>query len=396
MNMIFRTLYAFSTIVREANEIMNMLLRVGITGQTGFIGSHLYNYLGIFPDIARVPFARDFFTDEAALRKFVRECDVIIHLAGISRCDDEPMMYAVNVKLTRQLIAAMTAEKVNPRVIFGTTVYEQRDGGYHSSKRESRKLLEGWADKSGAAFNAFMMPNVFGPFGRPDYNSMVATFCYRTAKHKNVHITGDAPVQLIFINNLCQDFVSAITGEIDQKQYYPQPTGEKTANQVLELLQSFKKEYAESFVFPDLTDKFNAALFKTFQSYLVHNELFPVKIKQNNSGLAGIWKLVQQGNCAAMVTLNTLVPGARTGRFFHTAKLERIAVIKGSAFIQICRTGTAETCNYKISGENPTFVDIPIWHTFSIVNTGGEELLMICWQGGLDNPRDADMYSEKD
>jgi UDP-2-acetamido-2,6-beta-L-arabino-hexul-4-ose reductase len=375
---------------------MKMSLRVGITGQSGFIGFHLYNYLGTCQEITRIPFERNFFENEPALRKFVRECDVIIHLAGISRYDDEPMMYAVNVKLTRQLIAAMTAEKVSPRVILGSTQHEDRDGAYHRSKYESRKLLEQWANASGAAFTAMMMPNTFGPFGKPDYNSMVATFCHRVARGKQVKITGDMPVKLIFINDLCHEYYQVITGEISNVQHFPAPTGEKTAAEVLALLQTFKTEYAGSLLIPDLNDKFNAALFKTFQTFLVHDELFPVSVKQSNSGLASMWKIVEQVNCGGRVMLTTLVPGARTGSFFHLRKLERIAVIKGNAFIQICKTGTGEMLNYKLSGNNLAFVDIPIWHTFSVANTGREELCMICWSSEPGRRHDSDLYSEKD
>ena len=156
------------------------MIKVGITGQPGFVGTHLYNMLGLVNDeFERVSFEDAFFQDENRLRNFVKRCDVIVHLAAMNRHPDPKVIYRTNIQLVKQLIDAMVAEKVTPYVLFSSSTHEELDNEYGNSKREGRSLLEEWARQNGASFTGMVVPNVYGPFGRPNYNSFIATFCYK-------------------------------------------------------------------------------------------------------------------------------------------------------------------------------------------------------------------------
>ncbi|MHB9139845.1 MAG: NAD-dependent epimerase/dehydratase family protein, partial [Victivallaceae bacterium] len=243
-------------------------VRVGITGQSGFIGTNLCDFLGQQQDIERIPFAREYFTEEAVLQRFVSECDVIVHLAAISRHADGQLMYDTNMRLERQLIAAMEAMNVKPHVLFASTTHESKDSLYHASKRDGRRLLEEWSMRNGGKFTCMLMPNTFGPFGKPFYNSVVSTFCYQVANGETPEIMVDAPMQLIYINDLCREFYQVITGKITGGLCYPKHGAEKKVSEILATLQRLKPLCQSQSAPLRHSDEFENALFNTLKFYI--------------------------------------------------------------------------------------------------------------------------------
>ena len=241
--------------------------KVGITGQSGFIGTNLYNFLGMQRGITRIPFEKDFFQDAAELQSFVSQCDVIIHLAAISRHADGQFMYDTNMRLVRQLIDAMDAAGVKPHVLFASTTHESRDGLYHASKRDGRRMLDEWAERSGGRSTGMLIPNTFGALGKPFYNSVVSTFCYKIAHGETPEIIVDAPVQLVYIKDLCLEFYKVITGEITANPYTPAHRAEKKVSEILALLQYFRTLHQERKPLPCPEDRFEYDLFNTLMAY---------------------------------------------------------------------------------------------------------------------------------
>ena len=154
-------------------------MKIGITGQSGFIGSHLYNFLGLQKGVERIPFKDEYFNSGKELRHFVRQCDVIVHLAAMNRHNDPQMIYITNIRLVKLLIEAMNAEKVKPHVLFSSSSQEDRDNSYGQSKKIGREMLAEWAKRNNIIFTGFVISNVFGPFGLPYYNSVIATFSHQ-------------------------------------------------------------------------------------------------------------------------------------------------------------------------------------------------------------------------
>lgn len=238
--------------------------RIGITGQAGFIGSHLANYFRIQEDIELIPFIRDYFEDKEALKSFVAKCDVIIHLAAMSRNPDGKLLYNNNTNLDKKLIAALGSKNSQAHVLFASTTHEMREGDYYASKRDGQKLFKDW----GGEFTAMIMPNTFGPYGKPYFNSVVSTFCHKVARGETAEIIIDAPVELIYIHNLCHEFHKVIKGEIKQSSYTPPATATRKVSEILNLLLNFRELYVEQKTIPEFKDNFEINLFTTFQSYL--------------------------------------------------------------------------------------------------------------------------------
>ena len=145
--------------------------RIGITGQTGFIGTHLHNYLSQKKDeVSLVPFRDEYFEEPGRIEAFVSQCDAIVHLAAVNRHHEPQVIYDTNISLVNRLITALEKTGSRPQLLFSSSTQEERDNVFGKSKREGRNLLASWAERNGSLFTGMVIPNVFGPFGQPYYN----------------------------------------------------------------------------------------------------------------------------------------------------------------------------------------------------------------------------------
>ncbi len=258
------------------------MIKIGITGQAGFIGTHLYNFLGLKKDeVTRIPFQDDFFSDQAKLESFVKQCDAIVHLAALNRHNDPQTIYDTNIGLVKKLISALENTGSKPHILFSSSTQEERDNIFGKSKREGREMLAQWAERNGALFTGMVIPNVFGPFGNPYYNSVVATFSHQLTHDEEPKIEVDAQLKLIYIGDLVKIIYYLITNKVADKEFKVPPTDEAKVTEILTLLQSFKDQYLENGILPDLTDPFERNLFNTFVCYIDHSKYFPFKLKQS-------------------------------------------------------------------------------------------------------------------
>jgi len=187
---------------------------IGITGQSGFIGTHLYNTLGLYPDkYSRIEFKNDYFENPKLLENFVQQCDIVIHLAALNRCNDQKIIYKTNIELVEKLIKACEVTNAKPHIIFASSIQEQLDNEYGKSKKEGRKLLENWAQRNNTIFTALIIPNVFGPFGRPFYNSVISTFCYQLTHNESPKIDIDKKLPLIYVGELVDEIMKIIDNQ---------------------------------------------------------------------------------------------------------------------------------------------------------------------------------------
>jgi len=377
------------------------MIHVGITGQPGFIGTHLYNTLGLYPDtFKRVPFEDRFFQSEQMLDEFVKQCDVIIHLAAMNRHNDPEVIYKTNISLVLSLIASLERTDKQIHVLFSSSTQEERDNLYGKSKKEGRELLKDWAARNSAQFTGFIIPNVFGPFGNPYYNSVIATFCHQLTHNEQPRIDVDGELKLIYVAELVQYFIDRILlvekehkKDMHIESFKLPHTSEAKVSYILETLESYKKTYFEKGEIPSLEEPFKRNLFNTFLCYIDHKSFFPFLLKKNTDKRGSFVETVKL-NSGGQVSFSTTVPGITRGNHFHTRKAERFAVIKGMARIELRKIGTNEILSFELDGENPSFVDMPLWFTHNITNTGNEELLTIFWINEHFDASDPDTYFE--
>ena len=168
------------------------MIKVGITGSKGFVGYHLYQTLALQKDeFSLIEFDRSFFDDNQTLDAFVSSCDVIVHLAALNRHNDPQFIYETNTLLVKSLVASLKRTVSKAHLIISSSTQEERDNLYGKSKKEGRLLLSEWANQSGGSLSGLIIPNVFGPFGHPYYNSVIATFCHQIARGETTKIEID-------------------------------------------------------------------------------------------------------------------------------------------------------------------------------------------------------------
>ncbi|MDP2088739.1 MAG: NAD-dependent epimerase/dehydratase family protein [Flavobacteriaceae bacterium] len=370
------------------------MLKVGITGQNGFIGTHLYNTLGLFPnEFERLPFDDCFFENEKDLDNFVHQCDVIIHLAAMNRHDDQEVIYETNVSLVQKLINSLKRTESKPHILMSSSSQEERDNLYGKSKKQGRENIAKWAEAVGAKFTGLVIPNVFGPFGHPYYNSVIATFSHQLANGESPQIQVDGELELIYVGELVKVLLDLIIKKVHDTKYIIPHTKIAKVSELLTLLKGYKEQYQDRGEIPSLNSNFELNLFNTFRCYMDINNYFPVKSPRYTDARGSFVEVVRLG-IGGQVSFSTTLPNVTRGNHFHTRKIERFTVIKGKALIQLRRIGSNEVINFQLDGNEPAYVDMPIWYTHNIKNTGDDVLYTNFWINEPYNENDSDTYFE--
>jgi len=371
-------------------------IRVGITGQSGFIGTHLFNTLGLYPDrYERVPFEDSWFEAEHKLRVFAGNCDVVVHLAAMNRHGDPRVIYDTNITLIKRLISACEVTGSRPHIIFSSSTQEAHDNLYGRSKREGRILFEQWAERSGASFTGVVIPNVFGPFGHPYYNSVIATFCYQLTHGETPKIDIDGEIGLIYVGEVVNEITELMTNRQSQVCLHAlQAKKHIKVSDLLERITRYRSLYLGNGMIPCLDDPFERDLFNTFVCYIDHREFFPFRLTLN-ADERGSFTEIMRMNSGGQLSFSTTRPGVTRGNHFHTRKAERFAIIKGRARISFRRIGTDEVISFELDGSRPAFVDMPVWYTHNITNTGDDDLYTVFWISEHFDQNDPDTYYEK-
>jgi UDP-2-acetamido-2,6-beta-L-arabino-hexul-4-ose reductase len=370
-----------------------MMLRVGVTGSNGFIGGHLCRDIRLNDNkFELIAFNRDWFDDSINLDAFVDKCDVIIHLAGINRHSDSGVIFNTNIRLTNSLISSFERTKFKGHVLFSSSTQEERDNTFGNSKKISRELFTKWAKKSGASFKGLIIPNVFGAFGKPYYNSVISTFCHQLINNEIPQIDNDVALNLIYVNEL----TNLIIDLIDIKSIENiniRHTASYKVSEILRYLEIFSEKYFRHGQIPSLKNNFELNLFNSFRSHINLIDFFPVKYKKNVDERGNFVEIIRL-ETGGQVSFSTTKKGITRGNHFHTRKIERFSVLKGKALIQLRKFGTSETLDFYLTGDEPAFVDMPIWYTHNIKNVGDEELFTMFWINEFYDVKDPDTYFE--
>jgi len=362
--------------------------RIGITGIEGLIGWHLHAYLYGQKNSNVNTADRSTFLSKEKLDRFVTSNDVVVHLAGMNRGDEE-VVAKTNIKLTKDLISALMRTNSQPHIIFSSSTHIYRDTAYGNSKRECTKLFKNWSDISGGLFTNLVLPNVFGESGKPFYNSVVSTFCYQIANGDKPEIINDVEMEQLHAQEVAREIFNIIhsshTGNIIL-------TGINI--KVSELLKKIKNydDIYKRHIIPDLENAFDLQLFNTYRSYL-YPQKYPIQIILHKDERGTLFEAVKSLN-GGQVFISTTKPGISRGNHYHTSKLERFFVLSGQAEIRIRKLFSNIVHSFKVSGLKPEYIDMPTLHTHDITNTGTEELITLFWSHEIFDPKRPDTFPE--
>ncbi len=370
-------------------------MRIAISGSTGFIGSHLIRWLSFEKGKYEIVIIeKDTFDNSILLDDICQSVDVIVHLAGKNRSADDNEIYNTNVMLSKKLVESLSRTKALPHIILSSSTQETRNNVYGNSKRDARNFIAEWASHHKAKFSGLIIPNVFGPFAKPFYNTVVSTFSHQLVEGQLPQIENDAQIQLIYVDELIHFILNVINQGITGDKLIIPFTSEIKVSELLKKLETFKDKYIIEGELPYLATKFELNLFNTFRSYISLDVAFPKQYKINQDNRGVFVELARLGT-GGQVSFSTTLPGQTRGNHFHTRKIERFAVIFGIAKIELRKIGDERIFSYLINAEEcPAYVDMPIWYTHNITNVGLDPLVTIFWINEPYNPLDGDTYME--
>jgi len=336
-----------------------------------------------------VPIDRGVFADSTRLRAALQGTEAVLHLAGVNRAKDEGLLQE-NIRLTQELTAALDAIGARPVIVYANSIQAGSASPFGQTKQAAAAQLAEWGTRAGAAVVDVHLPNLFGEHGRPNYNSVVATFCHQLANAGKPAIIEDRSLSLLHV----QDAVDQLLDLIEQpKPGVVTPEGRAMqVSEILERLRGFHDLYVTG-EFPDLADRFDRALFNTYRSFCFP-QLYPIYPQLRSDNRGGLYESVRSRGGQSQVFFSTTHPGVTRGNHFHLRKVERFLVLGGSGMIALRRLFGDEIVRFEVSGERPAIIDMPTMWTHSIANTGSTELMTLFWTDEVLDTEKPDTYAE--
>lgn len=362
-------------------------MKVLITGADGFLGWHLRCRLGAMSEHDVVPVGRQNWSRLPAL---VAESDAIVHLAGINRAPTGEELLEGNIQLARELAGAMRAASKPYRLIYAGTTQIGNGTPYGIAKEISGGLLDDAVETNGGSFCEVRLPGVFGEHARPNYNTFVATFGEAVLEGREDWLTvQDSVVELLH----AQDAAATIEAALTSTEKLIRPSGHSVSVQdVLKLLGAFHTLYINGEI-PDLRSPFELSLFNTYRSINIR-ERYPIFPKVNADARGELSEILRAHGRAGQTFISSTRPGQTRGEHYHLRKIERFAVVRGSARISMRRLLTNETIEFDVDADTQALVDMPTLWVHNIKNTGSADLLTVFWTDQLYDPSAPDTYYE--
>jgi len=367
----------------------SVFLKVVVTGAKGFIGRHLMEALNRRPEVE----VRGFDIDNSpeVLAEALRETDVVFHLAGVNRPERVEEYEEGNHLLTKKLCTVLEEAGRTPLIVFSSSIQAELDNPYGKSKLRAEEALRDWSKLAGAGVAIFRLKNVFGKWCRPNYNSVVATFCHNVAMGLPISISDPAKkIELVYID----DVISAFLGCLDRPHHGCEhrdvfPLFIVTLGKLARQIEMFRNG-RNSLLLPDFSDPFIKRLYATYISYLEENDFaYQLTIRKDPRGeLAEFLKQAHFGQ----LFMSRTKPGITRGNHFHHTKVEKFLVVVGDAIIRFRRIDGTEIIEYRVSGRDFKVVDIPPGYTHNIENVGPSELITLFWADEVFDPKNSDTY----
>lgn len=354
-------------------------MKVLITGANGFVGKNLQLHLAERKGVEVLCFTRD--QDESQLPDLLKKVEFVFHLAGINRPQDPHEFFTGNQDLTQKLCDAISNTGRKIPVVYTSSIQADRDGHYGVSKRAAENALFDLQKSQGVPVHIFRLPNVFGKWCKPNYNSAVATFCHNIARSIPIQINDPAAsLTLVYIDDVVERFVQLMDGadrNLDANGFESlSPQYTTTVGKLAEQIKAFKDSRSTL-----VTERVGAglvrALYATYVSYLPTEE-FAYQVPQHGDSRGVFVEMLKTPDCGQF-SYFTAHPGITRGGHYHHSKTEKFLVIKGHARFKFRHVHTGETYELVTSGEKAEIVEtVPGW-THDITNIGDDEMVVMLW-----------------
>ena len=367
-----------------------------ITGAGGFVGKNLVATLRTAGYTDLMLFEKD--DTPETLADYCRRAAFVVHLAGINRPTNPSEFYTGNAGLTDTLLANLEAAGNTAPVLVTSSTQAELDNDYGKSKRQAEEAIFAHRRRTGATVYVFRMPGVFGKWCRPNYTSVVATFCHNVAHGLPIQVRDPAfSLPLIYIDDVVACILAAFDGQVMMDRSatpicHMHPIHEVTLGRLAELIQGFAAGRT-SLAVPDLAPgSFEKKLYSTYLSYLPSDQFsYPLEMHTDNRGsFTEFLRSPERGQ----VSINISHPGIVKGNHWHHTKNEKFLVVKGEGVIRFRNIFSREVIEYHVSGDKLEVVDIPCGYTHNIENVGTEDMVTVMWANEAFDPDHPDTFFE--
>lgn len=367
--------------------------KILITGSNGFVGKNMI--AGLLSNKEVKIYKYDLMNNEIELKKIIEDSDIIMHFAGTNRPENLSEFEKGNYLFTKKITDILNELNKKVHIVMTSSIQAELDNPYGKSKKMAEKVLIEYAEKSNSHIYIYRLPNLFGKWSKPNYNSVIATFCYNISRNLPIEISNKANnMELLYIDDVIKEFITIINGEkiMDGHYYSIDKSFSKNLGEIADLIMSFKKS-RENLILPNLSDDFTKYLYSTYLSYLdVNSFSYNLNTRiDNRGGLAEIIKSKYFGQ----IFFSYTKPGITRGNHYHHTKVEKFCVLKGTGLIRFRNIITNEIIEYTVSGNELKIVDIPPGYTHSIKNSGNNEMLTLFWAVEIFDQNNPDTFYEE-
>lgn len=361
-------------------------MKILITGSNGFIGKNLKSHLQEIENVEIVEYDKNDSFEK--IEKNITDIDFIFHLAGINRPQTKEEFYQGNTDLTKKIVDLIKDKNI-PLVIT-SSIQATKDNDYGKSK----KLAEDYIKENLKKYYIYRLHNVFGKWCMPNYNSVVATFCYNIANDLEITINDENTcLDLIYIDDVCYEFIKLIKNEKPAEQLneycYINPRYNVSLGYIANKLYEFKESMNSIYV-PNTGDEFTKKLYSTFISYLPLEKTVTTT-KKNVDERGSFTELVRTKECGQF-SISFSKPGIVRGNHYHHTKLERFIVVKGKAKIGFTSVVDNSSYEFIVDDSEIKVVTIPVGYTHNIENIGDDEMILAIWCNELFDKEKPDTY----
>jgi len=368
-------------------------MKVLVTGSRGFIGKNLVQRLlsDDCPEVSEVlEFDQD--TDPSLLDSYCAECDFVIHLAGVNRPENLEEFTSGNVDLTTRLLDLLS-ERGGCPVLLSSSAQAALHNPYGASKKAAEDAVFAYAAETGSPVFVYRLPGVFGKWSRPNYNTVVATFCHNIARGLPITINDpDAELMLAYVDDVVDEFIAVLRGAVAPSADAPLSVAVSYATTLSSLAARIHefKAMRETLDVPNTSDSFTTKLYATYLSFLPEDGFgYPLKMNVDERGsFTEIIRTEDRGQ----FSVNVIKPGITKGNHWHNTKNEKFLVVSGTGVIRLRRVGESECLEYAVSGHDMVVVDIPPGYTHNIENLGDDEMVVFMWANECFNSESPDTY----
>lgn len=363
-------------------------MKVLITGAGGFLGQNLREAMDAAGGFEPLCAGRD--TPRQKLAEMAARCDAVVHLAGVNRPESPGEFDRVNRGYTQELLELLRIRESPPPVVYSSSVQAGLDNAYGKSKRAAEELLLRYSRETGAPVYIFRLPNLFGKWGRPDYNSVVATFCYRLARRLPIAVTDPRrALTLCHVDHVTEAFISALRGEVTGPYCRVEGSFVLRLGNLARILRRFA---GGGIHMPALDTPPMRELYSTYISYLPRHKLLK-GLRLHSDARGTLFEFMKSPS--GQIFISRTLPGITRGNHRHSQKTEQFLVLEGKALIRLRRYGDNRVLEFRVRGELPRVVRIPPGYTHSITNTGEGTLITLFWSSHLHDPKRPDTVYEE-